>query len=262
VLNGNQLDPRVGWGYELNAIRHRVRNSACDVEARYFAVYGNNATVGPFNVPAGSVGLYATPVLYGAPSVTTAAFSSQLQNFELNVRRFRGPSVQLLGGFRWVELDDYFTITDNFPAPVAGVTTQRTSVINRLFGAQIGADVFLWQRNRLSIDGIGKAGIYGNAISSNLLITQTTPGALNFQSAASGGQTAFVGELGLTGRYRLTNNCSLRATYQLLWLDGVARGTDQVPNYNLAVAPATGPAAITTNTVFYNGMFMGAESQF
>jgi hypothetical protein len=95
-----------------------------------------------------------------------------------------------------------------------------------------------------------------------LLVTQTTPGALNFQSAGSGGQAAFVGELGLTGRYRLTNNCSLRATYQLLWLDGVARGTDQVPNYNLAVAPATGPAAITTNTVFYNGMFMGVESQF
>jgi hypothetical protein len=258
VLNGNQFDPSVGWGYEVSAIRHRIRNTSFDVEARYFGVYGFSSTVGPFAAAPGLATQFVIPGGFLDPTVSTATFTSQLQNVEFNLRHHCGPSIQLLGGFRWVELDDNLSIF-SVATNGAGSATQNIITNNRLFGGQVGIDAFLWQRGRLSLDGIGKAGIYGNAVNNNLLITQ--PGGPTFNGGASQGQTAFVGEMGLTGRYRVTSALSLRATYQLLWLDGVAIATDQIRT--LSINGVGGPpSGVNYNTVFYNGMFVGMESQF
>jgi hypothetical protein len=56
----------------------------------------------------------------------------------------------------------------------------------------------------------------------------------------------------LTGRYAITNSLALRATYELLWLDGVAAVNElTIPNLTTLSA--------NTNTIFYQGAFVGFE---
>ncbi len=209
-----------GSGYDISAIR-RIDCSCTAVEARYFGLYGWSGKV---DLGDATVSLPFT-------------LQSQLQSAEVNIRRTTASWLQLLAGFRWVELDDTFNL--------ANLASAKT--FNRLFGCQVGADVSIWQYNRLSFDAIGKAGIYGNAIDGQLNI----PGTLNL--ATSRGRTAFVGEVGLTGRYAITNSLALRATYELLWLDGVAAVNELSLNPNLTAVSAT------TNTIFYQGAFVGFE---
>jgi hypothetical protein len=211
-FNRHFADFGVGWGYELDAIRHRVCGSGNDVEVRYFGLYGWGGSTNGFT------------------------YGSQLQNAEVNVRRWALPWLQVLGGFRWVELMDYLGDT-------TGIAQFRTR--NNLYGGQIGFDAKILQRRRLRIDGLGKAGAYGNNASSTLSFP-TLPG---FAFGGAANQTAFVGEIGLTGRYAINKHLALRSTYELLWLDGVA-----LANNSLFLGPG-----VTSNTVFYQGAFVGLE---
>ncbi|HWA98835.1 MAG TPA: hypothetical protein VG713_10105 [Pirellulales bacterium] len=254
ILNANQLQPNTGWGYDVSALRRNVLGSDYTLEARYFGVYGFNSSFGPFTSPTGSAIQYVVPlgnVVF--PEVVSASYASQLQSAELNTWRPRSGWLFPLVGFRYVDLTERGLSTIHNVGPGLNLATNRVNAFNRLFGAQVGLDGYLYQRRRLSFSGVGKAGVYGNTASNSVLLTQTA--GPTFGSSASQGNAAFVGEVGLTGQYRLSNAWSLRATYELLWLDGVALATDQVRVSN----PGFGTATVATNTVFYHGAFLGVE---
>ncbi len=255
VLNANQLGLGTGWGYEVDAIRHGIFDCCTDAEIRYFGIYGFNASSGP--VTANNVdALYATPFGIGGPTTVRATYTSQLQNVEMNLRRQTASWLQLLAGFRWIELDD--TLSQNL-AFTRVTTTGSINTINRLFGGQVGADAAIWQRNRLSLDAIGKVGVFGNAATSSFLVSNMIVGGRSVSAllpTGTRGQTAFVSEIGITGKYCITNNIALRTTYELLWIDGVATASDQVPNQ---LPRGLGASAVSINTVFYTGAFIGLE---
>ena len=78
-----------------------------------------------------------------------------------------GKRLELLGGFRYAELDEHLVLDlTNSPIPF----TYETRTRNRLWGGQVGGDLVLWDRgSALTIEGVGRAGIYANAAAHNSL---------------------------------------------------------------------------------------------
>ena len=118
------------------------------------------------------------------------------------------------------------------PSPNA---TVRSVTDNQLCGGQIGADLKMWEEGGpLRIDSVIKAGLYNNN-ASDLLESRS--------------QLAFVGEIGVNIIYQCCDHVALSAGYELLWLDGLAVASDQIPHIDLT----TLSGLTTSGNAFYHG---------
>jgi hypothetical protein len=253
VLTANQFDPGTHFGFQLDVIRHNVGCSCWDLEARYFGINRWDSTV-PMSAPATGAAIpFILPIRIatgGQP--ISAVYESLLQSVEFNARRSINPRLQFIGGLRYIAFDDNVGIT---VTPTVGpVRYSAINTRNNLIGPQIGANAFVWQGNRFGLQAFGKGGIYGNAASNNVSVTSNLN--QHFADSANGGHTSFVGEIGLTGTYRLTNNWGIRTTFETLWLDGVALAPNQIAVSN----PGLGTGSVASNSsLFYYGGFVGLE---
>jgi hypothetical protein len=69
------------------------------------------------------------------------------------------------------------------------------------------------------------------------------------------GDVTFVGEIGVTGAYQWTEHLAIRGGYQLLWIQGVAVASDQIP-----VVDVFAQTGLNTNgNVFYHGALMSLD---
>jgi hypothetical protein len=179
-----------------------------------------------------------------------------LYNVELNARRHVSEWLQILAGFRHVQLNEQGVTILQDIGPGLNLATIGNGASNHLWGFQLGVDGVLWTRNRLSVESVCKAGIFGNSAQNQVSITQSAFPGTGFTSSDETGHTAFVGEVGLTGVYRLTDCLSVRSAYQLMWLEGVAVASDQI-----AVSdPLLGNATVDTGgSLFYHGAFIGLQ---
>jgi putative beta barrel porin BBP7 len=258
LLNANQFHFNFAPGFEVDAIRHNVRDSGWDVQARFFDVWNMNASTPSVFSPAGAVVQYGIPLGNTSfPATISASYNSQLLSTELNLRRQTSRDwLTVLTGFRYVELDEQgLSILQN----IGGLNLARNQInaLNHLFGGQVGAEVNLLNRRRLSLTTFGKAGLYGVSNSNSVRITQSaTP--VTFTSAATDGNVAFVGEMGVAGMYTINNRWALRTAYQLLWVDGVALASDQVRSSSPFFG-SLGTATVSTGNVFYQGLFVGFQ---
>ena len=175
-------------------------------------------------------------------------YDSDIHSAEFNLRRQWNHWLTLLGGFRWINVNEILN-TD-----IGGVATNRIDVDNQMYGLQLGLDTYLWSYGRFSLEGYGKAGIYSNdsdGRSSSFGIVGAVPVV-----TASEDRAAFVGELALTGVYDISQRWSLRGGYQMLWLDGVALAPEQLDNMNIVTGVATLDVG---QTAFYHGVNLAAE---
>lgn len=169
-----------------------------------------------------------------------ALYSSNLHSTEVNLRRQWTDSLTLLGGFRWVEMGD--EAADQF----AFIDTN-----NHMYGGQVGAEWLVWDRGGpFTVTSGVKAGIYYNN-------TDVDAGIFGLTNSSSKSHTAFLGEWDILARYQLTDRWTLRAGYQLLWLEGVA-GVDTA---QIDAAFAQGTVS-TSSSPFYHGAVIGAEFSF
>ena len=181
--------------------------------------------------------------------------TSHLLNFELNARKQMNPDLQYLVGFRYFGFSEAVGI--NLASdPFSYYSNHQIGASNHLYGAQIGADKRLWQHGRFQLEGIVKAGLYGNQSSNNVLAVVQDEVGDRYTSSASQTQAAFLGEIGLTGLYKLTNHLAFRATYQALWLEGIALAPNQIASSD----PLNGTASVNNNSgVVFHGAFLGLE---
>ena len=256
LLDAGEFDFDFRGGWELGAIRHNVRCTCWDMEARYARIDGWRAVRDFVFSPYGSVVHYRDPVgNTDYPTLVGAVYESHFDGLELNLRRPIGcGALTLLGGFRFAELDERGVTILQDIGPGLNLATHRVGAINDLYGFQLGADGCLWQWCCLSLDGKLRAGIYSNRAVNSVLITQEV--AEDLASRATDTNTAFLGELGLTGTCQLREGVALRAGYQLMWLEGVAVAADQV-----AVSdPGTGTATVDADGgVLYHGAVISLE---
>jgi len=181
-------------------------------------------------------------------------FQSELQSLELLRRQCCG-SLNWTYGFRYVDLDETLSL----------ISTNISDVFNAenaLYGFQLGVDGLLWDNGcGLRVESLANAGVYYNNMDAS---TQSTAGPVSGQ--ASDGDAVFVGELRLSALYDISCCLTLRAGYQLLFLDGVILSADQVSNtgdLNTGVAPGGGfllpPVNIDKNSLLFHGLHIGLE---
>jgi hypothetical protein len=150
-----------------------------------------------------------------------------------------------LMGFRFLELHE------DLASAIDGVQFADANTDNHMYGGQIGANFALIDTCRFGLEGVVKAGVFGNY--ADLTIGDSNHG--NFNSAII--HTSVFGEIGLTGIYQITNHLAARGGYQAMWLDGVALAGDQ---YNSVTLTDTTP--YMGGTLFYHGASAGLEYAF
>lgn len=244
-LGAEDFDFDFEVGYELGLARRF--DNGCILEGRYFAVdhTASVLTVTPGNfIGAGFTG----------PGGTTfrGRYLTMLDSTEINIRRQHSDRLTLLGGFRMIELRDQarFIINNN-------VARGHYDYDNRLYGGQLGSNIDLSPRShsRLLANIETKAGVYNNLVEGGIYEFQ----GFNFIGTFNGDEanTAFVGEINLNTGYRLTNHATLRAGYQLLWIENIALASDA------AVRSLLNPSLLRTVSddqgLFYHGATGGID---
>jgi len=248
ISGGEDFDFGYAAGPDVS-IERMLGNGPNSVEFRYFgaldwtssADYGNTGDIqiGPINIP------LAFDV--------SADYFSRLNSAEFNFRHQHSDRVTWLAGFRYIELHEKVSYDVDFIVPnLSGVSWDTD---NRLYGAQLGTDLKLWRlTGPLTMNGIFKAGLYGNDADNRFKYD-----ILNIpivEEHASDSPAAFVGEIGFTGAYQLTQHVALRGGYQLLWVNEVALASDQAQRTLNTLDADTIDAS---GNVFYHGALVGGE---
>ncbi len=259
ILNGDDFDFGMDSGIQVKALYQL--DADWSAEFRYFGIYDTNSAL-RFRLPVGGFGEQTNP-----PSGTFNAdagsfgeyfYRSDLNSFDLNLRRALDPSFTLVAGMRYINLNEHLGGLYNYAGAAPGQEKLDWNTNNNLYGFQIGVDTKLWTSagGRLQLDGFVRAGIYANDASSTF----------NFRFAGgadSGGvdsqlHTSFVADAGLNLTYNVTQSISLRTGYQFLWLSGVALASEQVNTTGFIQAGGI-PTNINFGDAFYNGLNVGVE---
>jgi hypothetical protein len=221
-----------------------------DVEARYFQVDGWNSSYSVTDRYGERVSAYGRTDTSGI--TTSLAYSSRLYNFEANLRWKCIEQLPLLIGFRTLGLDERFQIGNtNSITPWA-----ITSTNNALYGAQVGVEPILWDRGgRFQLEGLLKAGIYGNCAHQ-----RTTFPGVGIVDIRTDGVPSYVGEIALTGVYKLNKYWSMRAGYEVMWITNVALAPDQAASMHYSMSP-TGTMDDKA-IAFYYGVTANVERRF
>jgi hypothetical protein len=257
LLNSKNLDFPAAMGFQLSAVRHGP--CGWDVELGYFQIDGWAANA---SVPGTSL-LVASTDNTGALLAgflvddAQARYSSALHFAEINLKREWCDGLTLLAGFRLGELNEIYSAGGiGARSPVAINLENRT--FNHLYGFQVGADYeFYNMGGPLRINALCKSGIYGNFAQQYSHMVEE--GSSDTTLDANRNQAAFIGEAGVVATYDVTSHLSLRASFQAMWIEGVALAPEQIGATDFAQGTTT---IDTHGGVFYYGGGLGAEVKF
>jgi len=263
VLGAESLMSGMAAGPRFTIFRHTGDTGA--IEFNFFRVQeftaSQAATAGD-----GSAFLFADGVLCCPPpfvlfSDVSTNLSSELQSFELNRRLPTDGRLQWLAGFRWLQWNEAFGMRGAVLGQdlIAGIDTETR---NDLYGMQVGADSILWRPGgRFWVEGLGKAGIYYNHAGQATFLSNN--GERFAGGATEANRAAFVGELGVTGVWQITDWLALRTGWVAFWLGGLALGPNQLGEQCLVCQDI--PLSQATNTggsVFLTGLTLGLEARW
>jgi hypothetical protein len=175
-------------------------------------------------------------------------YTSDLQNAEVNLIHW-WDNFALLGGFRFVQLDEDFRLTAR---DIAGQPSLNTQATNNLFGGQVGVRLRqCW--GRLFFIETGKAGLFDNSLTDKQSIVNDQ-GTVFRSTTASGNFAAFVGDVNVSVGYWLSEHWAVRARYTAMWVSGVAFAPEQMSFVNRGLKH--------DDSVFLQGLSAGLEARF
>jgi hypothetical protein len=214
----------------------------------------NSNTSLPGSSPISNPGIFA-----GDAVLTVQSFVQGLDaNLLRNISSVDGVRFDVLGGFRWLNLQETLTfITDSPDLPPVGPdlfhTFDRFSANNNFYGAQIGARVS-YDNTRVFMNAVGKLAL--GATVEDVAVNGGTftnfggsfisaPGAYLTQASNIGNQSrsqfAVIPEVNLNFGIRMTPWASFIVGYSFLYVSSVARPGDQIdPVINPNQSPAIG----------------------
>jgi hypothetical protein len=183
--------------------------------------------------------------------IDTARYRSDLDTGELNLRRRLNPWIAVLGGIRYLELQENLDFTMSNTAN-AGYFSQTD---NRLWGGQLGVEGVVPANGYVRLFASGKYGIYNNRYQ------------VGAQAASAGGSldlvvrdsmTAYVGDFNIGLEVQTVPCCTIRVGYQALWLTNVASTVDQLNQFDIF----TGAGSVRQSSPVYHGGFAGLVFTF
>ena len=159
---------------------------------------------------------------------------------------------EYLAGLRFMEIEDKL----DWQAEDIGVLGDdgryfiRTD--NDLFGFQVGGGLS-YQAPRWSVGVFAKGGVFLNDALGRTQFNFTADDASDSDLRLRENQLSFVGEFKLQARFHVTPNVSLRAAYELMYIESVALAPSQatfIPEFSYLN---------TTGDPFYHGVSFGVE---
>lgn len=269
---GFSFDPAQTWGFEASYFS--LASAGVTQRVTSNGRVGSAFLAFPFFDPLASHES-ASPISFPGAFAGTAVLSTQsfLQgtdlNFLHNVMSSDGVRVDLLGGLRYVNLQeslDFNTRSPNVPPhpPAFFNTFDSFGTNNRFYGGQVGVRAS-YDANRFFVNAAGKLAMGGTvetvSVNGGTFTNinggfQSAPGAYLSQPTNLGTQTrdqfAVVPELNLNFGFRLRPWASVIVGYSFLYISSVARPGDQIdrvinPSQSSAItnnfpATLTGPA--------------------
>lgn len=285
VLRTSDLDlDKMRYGLELMAALQF--GPGANIEVRYFGL--NNWNVSETAQTFVNPTLYSVYSLFGtAPPggfddtdrsfIHTLSYNSELHNGEVNYRRrFANPyglgQFSWLAGIRYFDLDERLnfaatgSLNNTFTFDQLRFFDHSTITRNQLTGFQVGGDYWLDVVPGFQLGVESKGGIFGNhAEVESQIFANSIPGA---REHLQEGRTAYLGELIASAVYRLSYSLSVRASYNLLYVDNVALAPENYNTRDLSNALGSGIGAFTANRfpfidvdgeVLYQGWSIGGE---
>ncbi len=256
VLNANGMDSTAAAGPRFSIFRfNHARGTGWETS---FFQLANWRSERPLAAQSNGYAL-APPGFYGNTNTFNfdtgvANLGSRLKSLEVNRHWVLGENLNFLAGFRWVEWEESFSLTDEFVGTATIQDFYRTDAMNSLYGGQIGLDAVLFTLPWMRVDSVVKAGVYGNnAVQTSLYQSDATGGFLS-QSVTVGESpvsAAFLGEVGITGVVPVTDWLDIRVGYSGWWLSGIVQPTQQLSGQVLT-QPAGGIEP-TSGTITANG---------
>jgi hypothetical protein len=234
----------------------------CDsaIELTYFGLWDLNSSrtvTGPDDLAIpGDLGLASLDFFAADRMVVT--YQSQLNNFEVNyVRDCCGSDWQWLVGFRYLNLDEVFNIQSTDVN--TGTSNYHIGTRNNLFGAQIGARM-VRHCNRWGWDATGKIGLFGNDAEQHQFVSDFPPGFfLRPPRSDSAGQVSMVTDFNVSIVYKLNCTWSIRAGYNVMWIEGVATAPDQL---DFTDTLTSGSSVVSNGGLFLHGANVGLEARW
>lgn len=220
------------------------------LQVAYFGVYNWEAyqdIVGGDNLKLpGTAGLVYNS--FDSADEMHMSYSSRINSGELNLLTAEEDSAfEWLFGLRFVKIDESFSLlaVDN------PLNNGRYDVETRndLLGAQVGSRWRQHFRRCWDLESNFKVGIFGNSAKQSTLMTnvQYTNLIRNFSPERSG--LSGMIDYNFSAVYRFSGNAAVRVGYNLIWVDGIARATDQL-DFD------TTPGVSGNNVFFRHGSFM------
>lgn len=252
VFNGDDFDYDFRGGVDAAIIAGIDGCSAVEFRYLYLDDIGDSRRRNDLNPGA----LIITRPPQAVPAIgqfgLVATNESRFQTAEMNIRSRAGSRVTLIGGFRYAELDERFTLTST---PLAFALAPTWDVENDMYGIQGGIEVAMVRvaGDKFRIDGLVKAGVYYNDI--RLDVVNAGAEAGNTDDSIS-----FLGEFGLSARYQVHRNVAVQAGYQVVWFNSVATAEHQVgQTTNIIGSPLLATVDDGNNALFHgiNLMIIG-----
>ncbi len=267
VLNASDLRPGFAGGPRFGLIHHG--DDGQDLEVSYSQIDGWSDFQGVAYPQTGTLLMTAPGDFMQFPNDSGQGmywnYTSQLCTTEVNARWNRWERVTVLAGFRWFNLAEDLQGILVPPEPLSTGAFFDSRTKNNLYGVQIGADVKLLQRDRFSIDGVLKTGIFNNHAEETTTVRMQR---IQYSESDVTDHLAFAGQIGVQCNCQLTRRLSIRAGYEATWLEGVALAPGQIAETycHYSAIPQeiyVTPLGVNCDSgVFYHGANVGLELAF
>lgn len=183
-------------------------------------------------------------------------YQSSLYNAEANYTQTIA-GLKLLGGFRYLRLNESFDI-NSYVSAIDSSSDYLVRTSNNLIGGQFGVG-FDWNWDRLTVELLGKAGVYANIAEQNTLMKDLNNSFVRRDYQDHTTATSVIGEIDLNASYRLLDWLSFRAGYRFIWINNIAMAPDQL---NFTTDPGAGASVTAHNHLILNGVNVGLEARW
>ena len=176
---------------------------------------------------------FSNPITPGFDGANTVAASvrSNFQSGEFNVRYWvdmpPGPfDVSVLVGARYIRIDDQFNFVSqaDIPGGPSALIDTQTTVLNELWGVQIGIHFAALISTRWWLDVDLKGGMFNDHVELETADTGTFAPALVTDTRD---RTAWLGDISLVMNWQMTPGLVLRGGYQALFFNGLTLAHEQ-----------------------------------
>ena len=253
VLSGSDFD--LGWAPGVDA-QARVHNDRWGAGVRYLGGFNWDDRIA---VPITDFAIFLTePALSVIPADFSASYGSRLDSFEFNGMWMPSSRVTVLGGLRWVGIDDSLLVRGTSSVAVLDFNL---SLESRGLGPQIGAEFRVIDPSEgglpIFLDVDARIGAVYLSHDGAFIVGQPSLAPI-FDSAGGASDWSFLGEVGAKIGAKVGERGSVTLGYRGVYLNRVPQAAGQYPGVDVLA----GTMELSYDSFWSHGVTVGFEMNF